>query len=442
MELSFDEVIKKLNNKIISFNCNTLIEFVNKVAEITSQVCNILKDEDITGYEKNTNIKTSQGTNPLLWELGHISYHYDYHCLKYLLNNKNIKISHGHIYDSFKTDINTRYLFKKNSKEYLFEYYDYIVYSLNEYLKNGRIINNKITYLILLAIMHNHMHCESFIFSSKLLGYNNPINSTYQFENSKINHLWIKIPSGEFYQGTYEGQYNIAFDNEMPCFLKKVNSFEVLNMLITEKQICNFIKDGGYANNSLWSENGIIWRDKNKIQLPLYWINHNDKFYIKEFNKTREIIENYPACHISWYEAEAICKWMGGRLPTESEWEYMATNCGINKFPWGNEWDYGVGNLEYSGGLCNVNEYIKGANNLGVIQLIGNVWEWCQEPIYPYDGYIIDPVYREFSYPFFGFKKILKGGSWAVPNILIHPKYRNAQLPDMRMQFTGVRVVR
>ena len=133
---------------------------------------------------------------------------------------------------------------------------------------------------------------------------------------------------------------------------------------------------------------------------------------------------------------------MGGRLPTESEWEYMATNCGINKFPWGNDWTSGVGNIDYSGGLCDVNEFKKGANNYGVLQLIGNVWEWCQESIYPYDGFIIDPVYREFSYPFFGFKKILKGGSWAVPQILIHPKYRNAQMPDMRMQFTGVRVVR
>ena len=42
---------------------------------------------------------------------------------------------------------------------------------------------------------------------------------------------------------------------------------------------------------------------------------------------------------------------------------------------------------------------------MGIHQLIGNAWEWCQEAIYPYDGFVIDPVYREMSYPFFGYKK-------------------------------------
>jgi iron(II)-dependent oxidoreductase len=439
MELSFDEIIKKLDIKIINFNNNKLKELVNEVSEITLKVSNILKDDIITGYEKSNNI---QGTNPLLWELGHISYHYYFYCLKYLLKNNIIKISNEIIYDSFKTDRESRFEFKDNSKDYLFQYYEYVIYSLNEYLNSDRILNSKITYLILLAIMHNHMHCESFIFTNKLLGYSNPMDMSYYLENNNIEYKWVKIPGGDFYQGTYEGQYNITFDNEMPNFLKKVDTFEVLNILITEIHLRDFILKGGYYNNELWSDDGLKWKNKNKINLPLYWKNIGNKYYILEYNQIREIKPNFPACHLSWYEAEAVCKWMGGRLPTESEWEYMATNCGINKFPWGNDWTSGVGNIDYSGGLCDVNEFKKGANNYGVLQLIGNVWEWCQESIYPYDGFIIDPVYREFSYPFFGFKKILKGGSWAVPQILIHPKYRNAQMPDMRMQFTGVRVVR
>ena len=75
-----------------------------------------------------------------------------------------------------------------------------------------------------------------------------------------------------------------------------------------------------------------------------------------------------------------------------------------------------------------------------VSQLIGNIWEWCEESIYPYDGFTIDPVYREMSYPFFGFKKICKGGCFAAPDFLIHPRYRNAQQDDCRLQFIGFRV--
>ena len=120
----------------------------------------------------------------------------------------------------------------------------------------------------------------------------------------------------------------------------------------------------------------------------------------------------------------------------------LATNGGTTKYPWGNEMSKNVANLNYSGSVCNVNEYENGNNKYDVSQLFGNVWEWCQGPLYPYDGFKIDPVYREFSYPFFGFKKILRGGCWAVPDILINSRYRNAQMPDCRIQFTGFRVVK
>ena len=147
-------------------------------------------------------------------------------------------------------------------------------------------------------------------------------------------------------------------------------------------------------------------------------------------------------CHISWYEAKAVAKWLGGRLPTEAEWEYVATNNGTTKLPWGNIMKTEYCNFNYSGNLSNVNTYIKGSTKHGIHQMIGNVWEWCEDSIYPYNGFCIDPIYREFSYPYFGLKKNLRGGSWAVPDYLIHPKYRNAQMPETRIQFTGVRVVK
>ena len=81
--------------------------------------------------------------------------------------------------------------------------------------------------------MHNHMHCESFIFTNKLLGYSNPMDMSYYLENNNIEYKWVKIPGGDFYQGTYEGQYNITFDNEMP---KKAFAIPIMN-----KHIINII---------------------------------------------------------------------------------------------------------------------------------------------------------------------------------------------------------
>ena len=131
------------------------------------------------------------------------------------------------------------------------------------------------------------------------------------------------------------------------------------------------------------------------------------------------------------------------RLPTESEYEYLATNGGIDKFPWGEDLEATkYCNLNYQKYIVEVTDNKEGDNKKGVSQLMGNVWEWCQEPIYPYDNFVIDPVYREMSYPFFGEKRICKGGCWSVPDFLIHPRYRNAQLPTCREQFIGFRVCR
>lgn len=451
MELSFDEVFQKLESKRIKINNDEILKYLNDVYFKTLKILSILKKNNISGYEningmgsESNEIRGNQGTNPMMWEFGHIAHFYDYHCLRYLFNRKDLLIKNGYIYDSFLTDREMRYIYKKNNKNNknnIFEYYNEIHRKLNLFLKKN-IIDEKMTYLLLLTILHNHMHCESLLFTSKLLGFENVFYNKYNFANIRNEQKWIKIKGGIFKQGTCEGDYNISFDNEMPSFYINVDDFEVLNTLITEKQLSDFIKDGGYYKRNYWSVNGWIWKKKNKIRLPMYWFIYDEQFYVKDFNIFRKIIYNYPACHISWYEAEAISKWLGGRLPTESEWEYMATNGGTTKFPWGDEWIKDVANLDYSGGISSVLDYPAGKNKDGVLQLIGNVWEWCKEPIYPYDGFKIDPVYREFSYPFFGFKKILKGGCWAVPEILINPKYRNAQMPDMRMQFTGVRVVR
>ena len=91
------------------------------------------------------------------------------------------------------------------------------------------------------------------------------------------------------------------------------------------------------------------------------------------------------------------------------------------------------GNLNYKnkGVISVLND--KNENTLGVVGLYGNVWEWCLEPIYPYDGFIIDPVYREMSYPFFGYKRICRGGAWCVPDYLVTKSYRNAQPMDCRI---------
>jgi len=173
----------------------------------------------------------------------------------------------------------------------------------------------------------------------------------------------------------------------------------------------------------------------------MYWYkkdNTANKFYTLEWNQNgfikRSLLADMPLVHVSWYEAKAYCKWADVRLPTESEWEYMAKEFTV------------TGNLDYHyGDVVPVNtdpamDIFRLPNEPS--QPFGNIWEWCENPIYPYDGFTIDPVYREMSYPFFGFKNICRGGSFACPSYLVSSTYRNAQNPDNRMQFIGFRFVK
>lgn len=380
--------------------------------------------------------------------MGHVIFFYSELVLKNLYHCENINIDnyekYVEFYDSFKTPKQYR-----NGKLLLpyvkcIIYYDQIIEILEKYLKEEQ-INNIDSYIILLGILHNEMHNEAFIFSKLNLypkkTFNFFKNDYNDMELLEIDLKFIDYKSGLFVQGSNDNKDYLIFDNEMPSFCKKINNFSISKYPITEFQYLQFIEMGGYSIRKYWSNNGYNFIQENKITLPLYWHKEGNKYYKFINGKKYNIETNLPIIHISYYEAEAFCKWKKCRLPYESEIEYVSTNEGKTKYPWGNHIiNEKLCNINYNNSIVSVKKFQEGNNYKGVSQLIGNIWEWCQEFIYPYDGFKIDPVYREMSYPFFGFKKICKGGSFAVPDFLIHPTYRNAQYPDCRIQFIGFRV--
>ena len=158
--------------------------------------------------------------------------------------------------------------------------------------------------------------------------------------------------------------------------------------------------------------------------MPHSFIYENGEYYEKIFGQKIKLRYNHPV-NVTWYEAQAFCKFYNFRMLKESEWEYLADNKNNAIF----DYHFPVSIKED-----------KNVNRHGIVGLYGNYWEWCEESIYPYDGFKIDPVYREMSYPFFGYKKICRGGAWCVPSFLATKTYRNAQLPDCYYQFISFRV--
>ena len=115
------------------------------------------------------------------------------------------------------------------------------------------------------------MHNESFIFTSKLLGHKNKFHNNFSFSDNLINLKFVLIKGGTFFQGTYEGQNLISFDNEKPLFKKKIKSFYFSDIPITNGIYLNFLLNNGYNNRSLWCNNGWNWIQNNNIKKPFYW---------------------------------------------------------------------------------------------------------------------------------------------------------------------------
>jgi gamma-glutamyl hercynylcysteine S-oxide synthase len=152
--------------------------------------------------------------------------------------------------------------------------------------------------------------------------------------------------------------------------------------------------------------------------------------------------------HINWYEADAWCRWAGRRLPSEAEWEQAAATSpldargtrGKRMYPWGEDGPAGAfanfhGTLGTVAPVC---AFEAGDSAWGCRQMFGNVWEWTADWFSPYPGFDRDP-YKEYSEPWFGNHKVLRGGCFATSAELLRTTWRNFYTPDRRDVFAGFR---
>ena len=228
--------------------------------------------------------------------------------------------------------------------------------------------------------------------------------------------VWVEIPEGRFIMGNDQGE-----QREKPQHELLLSSFMISKGPITNAQYSLFISD-------------------ERWEYPPHW----------DSARPPKNLEYHPVTAVSWFDALNYCKWLSAktgkliRLPTESEWEKAAKGTiGDRQYTWGKDWvDFRCNSAELElNGTTPVGLFINGASPYGVLDMLGNVWEWCQSEFnpYPYDAECDkNPLDNQSTT---AVDRVLRGGSYNLGKQLIRCSIRNKYPDNYKLQDQGFRVV-
>ncbi|MDO9391542.1 MAG: SUMF1/EgtB/PvdO family nonheme iron enzyme [bacterium] len=223
-----------------------------------------------------------------------------------------------------------------------------------------------------------------------------------------VNIEWITIPAGNFTMGSTTNDLNYNYD-ELPQHTVYLDDYQISKYEVTNAQYQAFMDDGGYSNSTYWTTDGWTWRTNSNTTEPDFWTSGN-------YNSGLAF-PNYPVVGVNWYEAYAYCKWAGGSLSTEAQWEKAARGTDARYYPWGSTWD---------GLKCNSNDNVlpdtftyssqvgyfsTGQSPYGVFDMAGNIWEWVND-WYQSDYYGISPTSNPTGPTSGSTGHVLRGGSF------------------------------
>jgi len=424
-----------------------LIAMLENARQRTYELVADLDEDQLLGPKYGT-------INPLRWEIGHVAYFYEYFILRELYGRESTLGNQraDSLYDSITVAHDTRWDLPLPDLRQTKAYMQSVLDDLCERLP-GTIANEQDSFIYQFGVFHEDMHCEAFLWGRQTLAYPTPKFSA-AIDASSLRNAgglsgYVDVPGGHFRFGA-EKDAAFMFDNEKYAHGVDVAPFSIARAAVTNVEYAEFVAAGGYQKEAYWYPDGWSWIQKNQLSHPGYWTPQgNQQWTMRRFDKTLPLPDNEPVIHVSWYEADAYCRWAGLRLPTELEWEVAALgeadshgnlSASKRRYPWGNDAPTaGHANLDgLALGCVDVAAYAAGDSAFGCRQMLGNVWEWTSDTFAPFPGFSAD-AYTEYSTTLFGNTKVLRGGAWTTRGRMMHGGYRNFFGADRWNIFSGFR---
>ena len=368
-------------------------------------------------------VPQSAEVNPPLWELGHIGWFQEWwvarnmqralgsRCAPTHARLASIEANADRWWDSTHVAHSTRWQLDLPNANHIRSYLLGTLECTLDLLEKADESDDAL-YFYRLCLCHEDMHTEAMVYTAQTLGLrlDTPMQQTFTPAPMTLRGPLL-VPACTWQLGSADQGF--TFDNERPLHSVAVPEFEIDAQPVTWAQYVEFVDDDGYDREALWTAAGWQWLQAQSRLDGRRAPRYVDQIGVASgavmqtrFGTARRMQARQPAMHMTWYEADAWCRWAGRRLPFEVEWEVAAHTASKRGFLW------------------------------------GNVWEWTGSTFRGYtsgnQSFQSDP-YTDYSEPWFGDHKVLRGASFATRARMKNMKYRNFYLPERDDMFCGFR---
>jgi ergothioneine biosynthesis protein EgtB len=303
--------------------------------------------------------------------------------------------------------------------------------------------------LLAMVLEHELMHHETLLYLFQALPLADkvpPAGVEYAFARQAPRGERVKLPGGRVRMGARADSLPFGWDNEYPSVEVEVEPFRMDVAPVRNAEFLEFVEDRGYERPELWTPEAWRWRTRQRLAHPLSW-SHREGWTLRTLFDVLPLdrVAEWPVA-LSFAEASAYARWRGRRLPTEREFERAAHGDAERprEHPWGDAAPAAAhGNFDFQAwSPTPVGSHPAGRSPEGVLELVGNGWEWTSTAFAPYPGFKAMPEYPGYSSDFFdGAHYVLRGASWATDRTLVRRSFRNWFQPHYPYVFAKFRLV-
>jgi len=381
----------------------SLLDDYTRIRLQTENICKPLHTEDYV-------VQPVVDVSPPKWHIGHTTWFFETFILKeYVMEYKEFNPLFNYVFNSYYETLGNRVIrtdrgnLSRPTVEEVYKYRKHVDRAMIHFLA-GNV--EEVREIIQLGLNHEEQHQELLCTDIKYILGNNPLFPPY--DEKYVNGFSAETKTEDYLQ-FQSGLYDIGFKGEGFCFDNELShhkvylqNFSIAKGLVRNNAYLKFIDEGGYTDFRYWHAEGWDWVQANKVEGPMYWYKIDGEWFNYTLQGLKPVNMEEYLNHVSFYEASAFAAWAGKRLPTEFEWEVAAP-----QLQWGTR------------------------------------WEWTESAYLPYPGFSKAPgAIGEYNGKFMVNQKVLRGASEVTSPGHSRITYRNFFHPNLRWQYTGIRLVK